>query len=88
MEDIFPDNFTRREIHQLRKSCPFATNGCKVTVSPLELDSHALICSFKKDEANFVCTFKKCGCKYEVNNNVALTKHIEESYQEHLNVSF
>lgn len=45
--DIFPDNFTRREISQQKTKCPNIVRGCLVELSPLDVESHLLVCEYR-----------------------------------------
>jgi len=40
VENIFPDNFTRREIMQCKAKCPFTKDGCTVSLCVSELERH------------------------------------------------
>lgn len=46
-KDIFPDNFTRREISQQRTKCPNIMRGCLEELSPLDVEAHLLVCDFR-----------------------------------------
>lgn len=39
-ENIFPDNFTRREIMQSKAKCPFASDGCEAVLLINEMERH------------------------------------------------
>lgn len=82
--DIFPDNFTRREILQIKKPCPNATYGCVKSVSPVEMDAHVLICEFRRRTTAFPCYFARCGCKYTATSEQALESHIRNEMGHHL----
>ncbi|XP_059608861.1 TNF receptor-associated factor 6-B [Phlebotomus argentipes] len=82
--DIFPDNFTRREILQIKKPCPNATFGCLTNVSPVEMDAHVLICEFRRRTTNFSCYFARCGCKFTAPTHDALDAHVKSEMAHHL----
>lgn len=44
-KDLFPDNYTRREIQQLRQPCTNSAAGCEAVVSPLDIDVHLALCA-------------------------------------------
>ncbi|VVC92269.1 unnamed protein product [Leptidea sinapis] len=80
--DIFPDNYTKREIQEQRMSCPFAAKGCSVKVTPLDLDSHISTCEYNQPEAShqsditIPCSFKAVGCKETFDNQEDLNNHL------------
>lgn len=80
--DVFPDNFTRREILQIRKPCP--NTNCLENLSPLEMDHHILECKFRENTIMYDCLFKQCGCKFKCNSQDLLDKHMENDYKRHL----
>ncbi|XP_055692586.1 TNF receptor-associated factor 6 [Lutzomyia longipalpis] len=82
--DIFPDNFTRREILQIKKPCPNATFGCSTNVSPVEMDAHVLICEFRKRTTNYTCYFARCGCQFMAPTQEALEAHVRNEMGHHL----
>lgn len=88
--DIFPDNYTRREIHEQRMSCPFAAKGCNAKVAPLELDNHITNCSYNAPEhsepreSGVPCTFKPLGCKETFASQDLLAAHLQEYVQQHM----
>lgn len=87
--DLFPDNYTRREIQQIRKSCPNAELGCKVIVSPLELDGHVMQCTYRRDSVagqQYECTFKAAGCLFLSNDLDEMNIHQSTELSAHLNV--
>ncbi|KAH8416529.1 hypothetical protein KR222_007730 [Zaprionus bogoriensis] len=49
-QDIFPDNFTRREIEQLKHKCPNSPHGCAVVASPIELHRHLPSCPYRRQQ--------------------------------------
>lgn len=84
--EFFPDNFTRREILSIRKSCKFRIQGCKVRLSPLELEKHMQECEFNHNHHRFECHYKSIGCTFSTNENEALLEHIDQDYKEHLDL--
>lgn len=93
VSDLFPDNFTRREILQHRLTCPFAANGCNMQLGPLELDNHVANCKFNKalltpspKSSKISCSFKGVGCKVYLKNEEMLSEHLESHVQTHMNV--
>lgn len=92
--DLFPDNYTKREILQQRVVCPFAMNGCPVQLGPLELDGHITQCEHRNTasrsslrENKIPCSFKDLGCDCILKNEEYLARHMESSVQNHLRVS-
>lgn len=88
--DLFPDNYTRREIKQIRRHCPHADLGCAVVLSPLDVDAHLAECSFAK--ANQVrqqpeCPFSTCGCTFYSADAGQMNSHLHADMAVHLNVS-
>lgn len=49
-QDVFPDNFTRREIEQIKLKCPNAKLGCELIASPLEVERHRYNCPHRFTE--------------------------------------
>lgn len=84
--DVFPDNFTRREILSIRKSCKFRMQGCKIRLSPLELDKHMKECEFNRDSNLFLCHYNSIGCSFSANADEALQEHIDQEYKQHLDL--
>lgn len=85
--DLFPDNFTRREIKQIRRHCPHADLGCGVVLSPIEMDSHSLECSFAKQKRQPECPFTTCGCTFKSAEPNQMDMHLHGEMSAHLNVS-
>ena len=85
--DLFTDNSKKREIQQLKKTCPNADNGCKVIDSPHELDQHTVDCTFRQRADVFDCLFKSCGCTYQTNVQNEMDDHLKKNMLTHLNVS-
>lgn len=90
--DIFPDNFTKREINQIRphQPCPNINNGCQLNLSPHEMETHILECSFK-DRMTLTtsschdCPFRQYGCKTKtIIDRKTLDEHIEKEFTIHL----
>lgn len=85
--DIFPDNFTRREIQNMRKPCPNSSNGCQISISPLEMNTHVLECLFR-ERTSIECSFRQCGCTFKANTQSEIDAHVQDQMASHLNVSF
>ncbi|XP_050304141.1 TNF receptor-associated factor 6-like [Anthonomus grandis grandis] len=87
-KDIFPDNFTRREISQQRTKCPNFLRGCLEELSPLDIDSHLLVCEFRPpelpDHEKLCCQYINVGCKQKFEDEPELQKHLDENIQLHL----
>ncbi|XP_050681551.1 E3 ubiquitin-protein ligase PDZRN3-B-like isoform X2 [Leptidea sinapis] len=90
--DIFPDNYTKREIQEQRMSCPFAAKGCSVKVTPLDLDSHISTCEYNQPEAShqpditIPCSFKAVGCKETFDNQEDLNNHLHNDILSHMSL--
>ncbi|XP_072394158.1 TNF receptor-associated factor 6-like [Diabrotica undecimpunctata] len=86
--DIFPDNFTRREISQQRTKCPNIVRGCLAELSPLDIEAHLLVCEYRipelPDNEKLRCSFVDVGCNEKFEDEPKLTKHLEEHIQKHL----
>ncbi|XP_068141104.1 TNF receptor-associated factor 6 [Drosophila tropicalis] len=50
-QDIFPDNYTRREIEQLKHKCPNSPMGCSLIASPIELNRHLPTCPYRRQQS-------------------------------------
>lgn len=85
--DLFPDNFTRREIQSMRKPCPNSSHGCQISISPLEMDGHILECSFRERITAIECSFRQCGCTFKANTQSEIDTHTQNEMAAHLNVS-
>ncbi|XP_036339122.1 TNF receptor-associated factor 6 [Rhagoletis pomonella] len=84
--DIFPDNFTRREIEQLKHKCPNSPLGCAVVASPIEVDRHLPTCPYRRlENAEEKCPFASVKCDFvgrpETN---ALEEHLKEDMPHHM----
>lgn len=86
--DIFPDNFTRREISQQRTRCPNLSRGCFEELSPLDIETHLLTCKFKIPELpeneKLRCSFVNVGCAKKFEDEPELQRHIESDVSAHL----
>lgn len=86
-KDIFPDNFTRREIEQIQLKCPNHKLGCDYIASPLEMERHKQNCPYRGDDepAEEKCPFAsiKCGFVGRPETN-ALEMHLKEDMPHHL----
>ncbi|XP_013107963.1 TNF receptor-associated factor 6 [Stomoxys calcitrans] len=85
--DIFPDNFTKREIEQIQLKCPNTKLGCDYIASPLEMERHKHNCPYRSDEepTEEKCPFASIKCEFvgrpETN---ALEMHLKEDMPHHL----
>ncbi|XP_059060070.1 TNF receptor-associated factor 6 [Achroia grisella] len=90
MENIFPDNFVKREILNLTLSCPNSSKGCKATVSPLDFESHLESCKYNlpqtssQPEIRVPCSFHAVGCKETFNTENDMSNHLNNDTQNHL----
>lgn len=50
IEDLFPDNYTKREIDEQKVAC--LNTGCDVTIPLLEADQHYASCGFSKNQVS------------------------------------
>ncbi|CAH1124565.1 unnamed protein product [Ceutorhynchus assimilis] len=87
-KDVFPDNFTRREISQQRTKCPNIVRGCLEELSPLDVDEHLLVCQFRvpelPDHEKLRCQFVDFGCYEKFEDDPELQRHLQENIQLHL----
>ncbi|XP_066246368.1 TNF receptor-associated factor 6 [Euwallacea similis] len=87
-KDIFPDNFTRREISQQRTKCPNIVRGCLIELSPLDVEEHLLVCEFRPpelpDHEKLRCIFVNIGCYEKFEDDPELQRHLEQNIQQHL----
>lgn len=51
MDNLFPDNYTKREIDEQRVTC--LNNGCDAVVPLLEADQHYSCCKFNNNLVSF-----------------------------------
>lgn len=88
--DIFPDNFTRREISQQRTKCPNIVRGCLEELSPLDVEAHLMVCKFKPPELpeneKLRCSFVTVGCTEKFEDEPELQRHLEQFIAQHLTV--
>ncbi|RVE43117.1 hypothetical protein evm_012233 [Chilo suppressalis] len=88
--DIFPDNYTKREIQQQRMSCPFADKGCTLKVTPLDLDAHIAACEYNQPETSnqidikIPCSFQAVGCKETFKSQEEMNAHLHNETQSHM----
>ncbi|KAK5643924.1 hypothetical protein RI129_007769 [Pyrocoelia pectoralis] len=86
--DIFPDNFTRREISQQRLKCPNVVRGCLEDLSPLDVEIHLAHCKFAPpklpDNEKLRCTFVIFGCDAKFEDEPEQQRHMEQETQKHL----
>ncbi|KAG6461724.1 LOW QUALITY PROTEIN: TNF receptor-associated factor 6-like [Manduca sexta] len=90
--DIFPDNYTKREIQEQRMNCPFSSKGCSVKVTPLDLDAHIASCEYNKPETSsqpeirIPCSFKAVGCKENFDSQDDMNQHLHNDTQSHMSL--
>ncbi|KAK4886970.1 hypothetical protein RN001_003241 [Aquatica leii] len=86
--DIFPDNFTRREISQQRLKCPNIIRGCSEDLSPLDVEAHLLTCKYGvpklPDNEKLRCSFVAFGCDSKFEDEPEQQRHLEQETQKHL----
>lgn len=88
--DIFPDNYTKREIQEQRMDCPFSAKGCSVKVTPLDLDAHIAACQYNQPETSskpdikILCSFHAVGCKETFDSQDEMNHHLNENTQTHM----
>ncbi|XP_013161562.1 PREDICTED: TNF receptor-associated factor 6-like [Papilio xuthus] len=87
--DIFPDNYTKREIQEQRMSCPFAAKGCNVKVTPLDLDAHIAACEHNQPDTSAAqtrlpCAFHAVGCKDTFESQEDMNNHLQNDVQKHM----
>ncbi|KAF5287900.1 hypothetical protein FQA39_LY04074 [Lamprigera yunnana] len=86
--DIFPDNFTRREISQQRLKCPNVVRGCLEDLSPLDVEAHLSICKYGPpklpDNEKLRCSFVTFGCDCKFEDEPEQQRHLEQETQKHL----
>jgi TNF receptor-associated factor 6 len=86
--DIFPDNFTRREISQQKTKCPNIVRGCIEELSPLDVDAHLLVCKYKPPELpeneKLRCSFVEFGCEDKFEDEPEAQRHLDQHVQKHL----
>ncbi|CAH0560247.1 unnamed protein product [Brassicogethes aeneus] len=89
-KDIFPDNFTRREISQQKARCPYIVRGCIEELSPLDVESHMIICKFRPPELpeneKLRCQFVDVGCTDKFEDEPELQRHLESEVTKHLSL--
>lgn len=89
-KDIFPDNFTRREINQQRTKCPNIVRGCMEELAPLDIEVHLMHCKFKPPELpeneKLRCQFVEFGCEEKFEDEPELKRHLDQDVQKHLAV--
>lgn len=92
--DLFPDNYTRREILQKRMVCPYSSRGCTAQLIPFDVDGHVKICEFRKTneksvtpvKSKIVCNFKEVGCDCVFTTQEQINYHMTSEMQKHLQV--
>ncbi|KAK9509780.1 hypothetical protein O3M35_007017 [Rhynocoris fuscipes] len=84
-KDLFPDNYTRREIAQQTMECSFP--GCRKILPLSEIDSHIVEIHEKAEEeedVEFACPFKSIGCKEVFKIQSQLIQHTHRCMNQHL----
>lgn len=96
-ENIFPDNYTRREIMACMAKCPYSTKdnlGCTIVLPIAELEKHiqteharlnGLPGSFSPSASNGLleCPYKEVGCAIPLRQD-QLSRHLEMNVHLHL----
>ncbi|KAM3967957.1 TNF receptor-associated factor 6 [Aphomia sociella] len=88
--DIFPDNYTKREIQDQRLSCPYTSKGCTAKVNPFDLEAHIETCEFNKPQTSsqpdirVPCSFQAVGCKESFDSEKDMSNHLNNETQKHL----
>lgn len=77
--DLFPDNYTRREIMNQRTVCKI----CDAEINLYELDEHTAIHTNTPHEDSNECTFRDVGCLMEVSRE-KMAEHYELQMHHHL----
>lgn len=91
--DLFPDNYTSREIRNIKRPCPNAALGCTDTLSPISIEQHLeRACRYStrhlsSQHSVTKCQFAEHGCTFQAINNSQLDTHIQQNTCQHLNVS-
>ncbi|XP_017156054.1 TNF receptor-associated factor 6 [Drosophila miranda] len=88
-QDIFPDNYTRREIEQLKHKCPNSPLGCALVASPIEVHRHLPSCPYRRqpqpEQLEEKCPFAKIKCDFvgrpETNQ---LEEHLKSDMPHHM----
>ncbi|XP_054290372.1 TNF receptor-associated factor 6-like [Macrosteles quadrilineatus] len=83
-KDLFPDNFTRREIAQQTRNCP--VEGCSQLLPLLEIEKHISTAhkESSQQEETILCTFHNFGCKTQVQSVQQLNTHLDTQLHHHL----
>ncbi|XP_055845290.1 TNF receptor-associated factor 6 [Episyrphus balteatus] len=86
--DVFPDNFTRREIDQIKWKCPNSPLGCNWISSPIEVDKHLLECSYQlPSPVEKRCPFVSVNCPFmATEDGLGVGEHIRQDMQQHMNL--
>lgn len=77
--DLFPDNFTRREIMNQRIFC----KDCSAEINLCELDEHVTVHSNATNAASGECLFKNVGCMVDVSRE-KMAEHLEFHMHHHI----
>jgi len=83
-KDIFPDNYTRREIEQEKVNCPFP--DCFESLSLLDLEHHYIEAHEQIDsnDGELSCPFKNIGCDTMISSRSHLIAHKQASVHYHM----
>ncbi|VVC28103.1 Hypothetical protein CINCED_3A015109 [Cinara cedri] len=85
-ENLFPDNYTKREIDEQKVTC--LNKGCVAVIPLLEADQHYASCEFNKNQINLhaenVCPFHLIGCKDIVKTKSELMNHLVMNIHRHV----
>uniref|UniRef100_A0A1B6J2U8 RING-type E3 ubiquitin transferase n=1 Tax=Homalodisca liturata TaxID=320908 RepID=A0A1B6J2U8_9HEMI len=82
-KDLFPDNYTRREIAQQRRNCP--VEECSQLVPLTELEKHVTIHEeYRQQNENIMCTFHNVGCHTQLQSIHQLNAHLNSQLHHHL----
>lgn len=82
--DLFPDNYTRREIAQHMISCP--VEDCSQQLSLSEAEKHMAECHQvgMTEQGSALCTFQNVGCSAKFESLTELNSHLDEHLHRHL----
>ncbi|XP_075211965.1 TNF-receptor-associated factor 6 [Lycorma delicatula] len=80
--DLFPDNYTRREISQQRVQCP--VEDCTEILPLIDAEYHVANCHQTNEPTNLQCTFSNVGCDFIPSSMNHLKTHLEKELHNHL----
>lgn len=81
--DLFPDNFTRREIMNQRTLCKI----CDAEINLFELDEHVATHTYAGNQVSGDCLFKNIGCLMDVSRE-KMAEHLELHIHHHLSLIY